>query len=89
MSAIQVLPDLRIDVRHRHCSEDAVVLEVTINGTHSAEWMGIPATGKRLAFPLCAVYTFDETERLAGERIYFDRATIFEQMGVPLVGGPA
>src|SRR4051812_48015813 len=85
----QILPDLRIDVRHRYCSDEAVILEVAIHGTHSAEWMGVPATGKRLAFPLCSVYTFDESDRLAGERIYFDRATILEQMGIPLVGGPA
>jgi steroid delta-isomerase-like uncharacterized protein len=85
----RILPDLRIDVRHCYCSDEAVILEVTINGTHSAEWMGFPATGKRLAFPLCAVYTFDDSDRLAGERIYFDRATILKQMGLPLIGMPA
>lgn len=85
----QVLPDLHIEVKNRYCSEEALILEVAIRGTHSAEWMGIAATGKRLEFSLCAIYTFDGDDKLAGERIYFDRAMILEQMGVPSVGGTA
>jgi hypothetical protein len=33
-------------------------------------------------FPLCGVFTFDEENRLAGERIYYDRAAILRQLGV-------
>jgi hypothetical protein len=32
--------------------------------------------------PLCGVYTFDDEDRLAGERIYYDRATVLRQLGV-------
>jgi hypothetical protein len=28
------------------------------------------------------VYTFDPQDRLAGERIYYDRATVLRQLGV-------
>jgi hypothetical protein len=28
------------------------------------------------------VYTFDSDDRLAGERIYYDRATVLRQLGV-------
>jgi hypothetical protein len=42
----------------------------------------LPATGRRFDFPLCAVYTFDEQDRLAGERIYYDRITVLRQLGV-------
>src|SRR5437899_1849608 len=31
---------------------------------------------------LCAVYTFDGQDRLAGERIYYDRTTVLRQLGV-------
>lgn len=86
---LQIMPDLHIDVRHRYFASDALILEVTIRGSHSAEWMGVPATGKRLEFPLCAVYTFDAEDKLAGERIYFDRATILEQMGAYPVAASA
>lgn len=31
---------------------------------------------------LCGVYTFDSDDRLAGEKIYYDRATVLRQLGV-------
>jgi hypothetical protein len=53
-----------------------------IRGTHLGGWSGLPATGRRVDFPLCGVYTFDSDDRLAGERIYYDRGTVLRQLGV-------
>jgi hypothetical protein len=74
--------DFHIEVKRRHVTEDGVVLEVQLTGTHSGSWRGLPATGRRFSFPLCAFFTFDDQDRLAGERIYYDRATVLQQMGV-------
>jgi len=79
---MKALPDLEIEVLRRHVTDDAVVLEVMIRGTQLGEWRGLPATGRRVEIPLCAVYTFDSEDRLAGERIYYDRATVLRQLGV-------
>jgi len=79
---MRALPDLAIDIVDRHVSSDAIVLEVVISGTHGGAWRGLPATGRRLSFPLCGVFTFDADDRLAGERIYYDRATVLRQLGV-------
>lgn len=76
------LPDLEIVVRAEHKGEDAVVVECVIRGTHGGAWRDLPATGRPIEFPLCGVYTFDESSRLAGERIYYDRATVLRQCGV-------
>jgi steroid delta-isomerase-like uncharacterized protein len=77
------LPDLAIEIRHRHVASDAIVLEVTIRGTHLGIWRGgMPATGRRVEFPLCGVFTFDGQDRLAGERIYYDRGTVMRQLGL-------
>ncbi len=76
------LPDLEIDVQRRHVTDDAILVEVIIRGTHLGGWRGLPATGRRVAFPLCGVYTFDADDRLAGEKIYYDRGTVFRQLGV-------
>jgi len=76
------LPDLEIQVRQQHVTDDNVLLEVLICGTHLGPWRGLPATGRRVEVPLCAVYTFDDGDRLAGERIYYDRATVLRQLGV-------
>ena len=79
---MKALPDLEIEVVRRHVTEDAILLEVIIRGTQLGEWRGLPATGRRVEVPLCGVYTFDSDNRLAGERIYYDRATVLRQLGV-------
>jgi steroid delta-isomerase-like uncharacterized protein len=77
------LPDLAIDIRDRHIASDAIVLEVTIRGTHLGVWRGaMPATGRRVEFALCGVFTFDAHNKLAGERIYYDRGTVMRQLGL-------
>jgi steroid delta-isomerase-like uncharacterized protein len=79
---MKALPDLEIEVQRRHVTDDAIVMEVIIRGTHLGEWRGLPATGRPVEFPLCGVYTFDSDNRLAGEKIYYDRATVLRQVGV-------
>jgi steroid delta-isomerase-like uncharacterized protein len=79
---MKALPDLEIVVQRRHVAEDAVVVEVMIRGTHLGRWRGLPATGRRVDLPLCGIYTFDADDRLAGERIYYDRGTVLRQLGV-------
>jgi steroid delta-isomerase-like uncharacterized protein len=76
------LPDLQIDVKRQHVTDEAILVEVVISGTHQGAWRGLPATGRKIAFPLCGVYTFDANDRLAGERIYYDRATVLRELGV-------
>jgi steroid delta-isomerase-like uncharacterized protein len=79
---LQAVPELHIEIGRAHASETAVVLEVTIRGRHLGAWRGLPATGAQIALPLCGIYTFDDADRLAGERIYYDRATLLRQLGV-------
>ena len=79
---MHAMPDLQIDVLHRHVSDDAILVEVTIRGTHLGAWRGLPATGRKIEFPLCGVYTFDADDRLAGEKIYYDRGTVLRQLGI-------
>ena len=79
---MNALPDLEIDVQCRHVTDDAILVEVIIRGTHRGRWRGLPPTGRRIEFPLCGIYTFDADDRLAGEKIYYDRATVLRQLGV-------
>jgi len=79
---MKALPDLEIEVQRRHVTDDAILVEVMIRGTHLGRWRGLPATGRRVEFPLCGVYTFDDDDHLAGEKIYYDRGTVLRQLGV-------
>ena len=54
-------------------------------GDHSraafGAWRGL-RHGPADRVSLCGIYTFDDDNRLAGERIYYDRATVLRQLGV-------
>jgi steroid delta-isomerase-like uncharacterized protein len=76
------LPDLHIDVTRCLAAEEGVALEVRISGTHLGPWRGLPPTGRPVMFPLCGLYTFDEEGKVAGERIYYDRGSVLQQVGL-------
>jgi steroid delta-isomerase-like uncharacterized protein len=76
------LPDLSIEVVRQHVADETIILEVIIRGTQCGAWRGLPATGRRVEIPLCGVYTFSPDDRLAGEKIYYDRALVLRQLGV-------
>ena len=79
---MKALPDLAIEVQRRHVTNEAILVEVIVRGTHLGRWRGLPATGRRVEIPICGVYTFDVDDRLAGEKIYYDRGTVLRQLGV-------
>jgi len=69
-----------IALRH---SQDAVIVEFWLLGTHRGPLGKIPATGSKHRTRMTAYFIFDANENLVTERIYFDRLTILKQ----LVGG--
>lgn len=79
---MSALPDLKIEVIRRHVAAESLIVEVIISGTHLGPWRGLPATGRRLEFPLCGIYEFDDDDRLAAERIYYDRGAVLGQLGL-------
>jgi steroid delta-isomerase-like uncharacterized protein len=74
-------PDLKVRVNQRHVSEDAIILEVTVAGTHLGVFNGVPASGRNVEIPLCAIFKFDRDERILGEWVYFDNALVMQQLG--------
>lgn len=59
------------------------IREVTVTGTHRAEFCGIPASGRAVTFELAAFYVFGEGEEaglLKTERVYFDLETVLRQL---------
>jgi len=78
---LRAMPNVAIDVVRRYV-DDAVLMEVMITGHHLGAWRGLPPTGRPVRFPLCGIFTFDDEDRLAGEKIYYDRATVLRQLGV-------
>jgi steroid delta-isomerase-like uncharacterized protein len=79
---LQALPSLMLDIRQRHAARGAVIVEVIVRGQHLGLWRGLPATGRHVELPLCGIFTFDEEDQLAGERAYYDRATLLRPLGI-------
>jgi steroid delta-isomerase-like uncharacterized protein len=75
-------PDLRIDVRKRHLAGEAVIAEVVLRGTQEDTFLRVPATGRRIEVPMCAIFHFDADEKLADETVYFDGALLLRQLGM-------
>lgn len=75
-------PDLTIDVKARHVTDEAVIVEVVVSGTHLGQWRDLPPLERRMESRVCAIYTFDEAGLLELERTYYDKAAVLEQLGI-------
>jgi steroid delta-isomerase-like uncharacterized protein len=74
-------PDQRNELIKLHHSDDAVLVEAMLYGTHDGSFRGLPATGRRFEMRFLAMFVFEE-DRLVCERVYFDSGTILRQLGV-------
>ncbi|MGN6724213.1 MAG: ester cyclase [Marmoricola sp.] len=66
-----------IALRH---SDDAVIVEFWLLGTHLGPLGTIPPTGSKHRTRMTAFFIFDEDENLVCERVYFDRLTMVSQL---------
>ncbi|NOT60919.1 MAG: SnoaL-like domain-containing protein [Acidobacteria bacterium] len=73
--------DIKLEVQQQYVGDDSVTTEMMFRATHAGEWQGIAATGRAVAVPLCAIFTFDANNQVASERVYFDAATVLQQIG--------
>jgi SnoaL-like polyketide cyclase len=74
--------ELRVGERHRYIHDEAIIIEQTLSGVHTGTWQGIAATARSFEIPVCTVYIFGETNKLAVERVYFDSTLLLKQLGV-------
>jgi steroid delta-isomerase-like uncharacterized protein len=74
-------PDQRNELIALHHADDAVVAEFDLKGTHEGPFRGLPPTGRSFTCRMVALFLF-EGDRLVGERVYFDSATILRQLGI-------
>jgi steroid delta-isomerase-like uncharacterized protein len=73
-------PDLRFTLHDLIAEEDRVVGSWTMEGTHQGEWLGVPATGRRLS--VTGIDTFQIRDgRIARIEIQADYLGAMRQMG--------
>ena len=77
----RAFPDQRNEVLALHHTDDAVVVEAVVRGTHKGPLRNLPPTGREFELPILAIFLFDG-DKLICERVYFDQATVLRQLGV-------
>ena len=77
----EAFPDQRNENSVLHHADDAVIVEFDLLGTHEGELRGIPPTHKSFRCRCVAFFLFEDGgDRIVCERVYFDQATILQQL---------
>ncbi len=79
-SLFEAFPDLTIEATNVTPAAEQVWAEWVMKGTQRGDLMGIPAKGKRMELRGCSVFVIRDG-KLAGERLYWDAATLQQQLG--------
>ena len=80
-SLSDAFPDLTIEVKSLFATDTHGCAEVILSGMHAREFVGIPATGKRISYVVASVFTFLDG-KIASESVYYDRRVILRQLGI-------
>jgi predicted ester cyclase len=76
-------PDLAPEDEAMAFGDDVIAVWGTLRGTSRGDWLGIAPGGGTFAVPFANVVPFRQG-LMAGEKIYFDLATLCEQARIPL-----
>jgi steroid delta-isomerase-like uncharacterized protein len=81
------LPDLQVRLRRVVAvGRELAVTEHTLSGTHHGPLFGVAPTGCRVQVDTVVIWEF-AGERIRGETVYFDLATMLRQVGALVLPG--
>lgn len=75
----QAFPDLQAHIDDIFAAQDRVAVRLTLRGTHSGEFLGVPATGRRVEYVSHEFYRVADG-LIAEEWICSDMATLMRQI---------
>ena len=76
---VGAFPDFWLEKLALYHADDAVIVECRFGGTHRGPWAGLAASGNRMEVQSVLIFVFED-DRLVCEKVYFDRATILQQL---------
>jgi steroid delta-isomerase-like uncharacterized protein len=76
----RAFPDLQAHIEDIVAADDRIALRLRFHGTHSGEFLGIPATGRPIEYVSHEFYRIADG-LIAEEWICSDMATLFRQLG--------
>jgi len=68
-----------VDIRSSIVAQDSLIVETRFVGTHRGAFRGLPATGRPVSLPVAIFITLRDG-LMAGERFYYDSATLLGQI---------
>ena len=80
-SLFTAFPDLQCENESLVVEGDQVAQFFSITGTHSGEFMGMPATGRRFECHMASLYTIGD-DRIRSETRVYDFSGLLIQVGV-------
>ncbi len=78
----EAFPDIDVTVEDQIAEGDKVVTRFSARGTHRGDFMGIPATGKRVTIKAIHIHRIEDG-RIAGLWEEIDLAGLYNQLGNP------
>jgi steroid delta-isomerase-like uncharacterized protein len=78
---LNAFPDLHVTVEDMIAEDDKVVIYKTATGTHREEYLGIPATGKKIKFTNIYIFRIRD-KKIAEYWGLFDEYGVKRQLGV-------
>lgn len=70
---LRAFPDVDFALQNIVIGPQGVCEEALLTGTYSAEWLGIPAAGRKVAFPVVIFFPWHpERKKFSGERVFVD-----------------
>lgn len=74
-----VFPDLQVRIHEQIAEGEKVMTRKTFEGTHRGEFMGVPSTGRSVAFEVVDIMTVRDG-RIAEHRVVYDPLAIQQQL---------
>jgi steroid delta-isomerase-like uncharacterized protein len=75
-------PDLHMTAEDVIVGGDRAVARVTTTGTQTGDWMGMPASGKRIEVRLIDIMRFDDAGKVCEHWGVMDMLSMLQQLGV-------
>jgi len=77
----QAFPDLSADPQRTIDGGDTIVVQELATGTHGGPLGPIPASGRPLSLPVCAIFRFGEDGLVSTADFYWDQLSMLQQIG--------
>ncbi|WP_223035064.1 ester cyclase [Hanstruepera marina] len=79
---VTAFPDFNVAVNNTATRGNKVYISWTVTGTHNGDFMGNPATGKKMKSHGFSVWTMNNDGKFTSEDAYYDNLTLYNQLGI-------